>query len=184
MPHIWLANALPASITLGCMQYFKCSQPWRLQDLAAKTDTGGAAPHIPDARGVLAPAKDLVFNDAPWVPDQRARFVHARLSHQVLVVPLCYQVAGSLSTKLKPTAVAGLFAGLRPGHAACKAHQVLVPRFEQTRNGSEYHTQASSTAWSAFKACCPLTCLQSLLPHCALHGTACLSFASSISACR
>ena len=40
--------------------------------------------HIPDTRGVMAPAKDLAFNDAPWVPDQRTRFVHARLSHQVL----------------------------------------------------------------------------------------------------
>lgn len=38
---------------------------------------------VPDDKGVMGKASDLVYNDAPWVPDQRARFVHARLSHQV-----------------------------------------------------------------------------------------------------
>ena len=69
---------------------------------------------------MLAPAKDLVFNDAPWVPDQRARFVHARLSHQVLSGLFETRPRSVLSSKLEPTEVAALFADLLPQHAACK----------------------------------------------------------------
>ncbi|BDA44284.1 probable Sacsin [Coccomyxa sp. Obi] len=39
--------------------------------------------YILDSRGCLAPASDLVYNDAPWVPDQQSRFVHPKLSNEV-----------------------------------------------------------------------------------------------------
>ena len=41
--------------------------------------------YILDSRGCLAPASDLVYNDAPWVPDQQIRFVHPKLSNEVLL---------------------------------------------------------------------------------------------------
>lgn len=41
--------------------------------------------YILDFRGCLAPASDLVYNDAPWVPDQQSRFVHPKLSNEVLL---------------------------------------------------------------------------------------------------
>ena len=55
------------------------------QDLASTRATSSAAVAlmVPDAQGIMAKASELVYNDAPWVPHQRARFVHARLSHQV-----------------------------------------------------------------------------------------------------
>ena len=40
--------------------------------------------HVLDERCALAPARDLAYNDAPWVPAQQdARFVHPKLSNQV-----------------------------------------------------------------------------------------------------
>ena len=39
--------------------------------------------YVLDSRGCLAPASDLVYNDAPWVPDQQSRFVHPKLSNEV-----------------------------------------------------------------------------------------------------
>ena len=42
--------------------------------------------HILDSHSVLAPASDLVYNDAPWVPDQQIRFVHPKLSNEVCLL--------------------------------------------------------------------------------------------------
>lgn len=42
--------------------------------------------YILDSRSVLAPASDLVYNDAPWVPDQQIRFVHPKLSNEVCLL--------------------------------------------------------------------------------------------------
>ena len=41
--------------------------------------------HVLDERCALAPAGDLAYNDAPWVPAQQGdlRFVHPKLSNQV-----------------------------------------------------------------------------------------------------
>jgi hypothetical protein len=39
--------------------------------------------YILDAQGQLASAPDLVYNDAPWMPDQQARFVHSKISNEV-----------------------------------------------------------------------------------------------------
>lgn len=44
--------------------------------------------YILDSRGTLGPARDLVYNDAPWVPDQHFRFVHPKLSNEVQLVLL------------------------------------------------------------------------------------------------
>lgn len=39
---------------------------------------------VPDARGSLAPAGEMVYNDAPWLDHgQEHRFVHPKLSHEV-----------------------------------------------------------------------------------------------------
>lgn len=44
----------------------------------------GALP-VPDTRGILHPAKDLVYDDAPWLTGERPAVptVHPRLSHEV-----------------------------------------------------------------------------------------------------
>ena len=39
--------------------------------------------YILDSRGVLVPASELVYNDAPWLPDQQFSFVHPKLSNEV-----------------------------------------------------------------------------------------------------
>ena len=38
--------------------------------------------HVLDERGMLAPAGELAFNDAPWVPEQSLRFVHPKISNE------------------------------------------------------------------------------------------------------
>ena len=39
---------------------------------------------VPDARGSLALAGEMVYNDAPWLDHgQEHRFVHPKLSHEV-----------------------------------------------------------------------------------------------------
>lgn len=48
----------------------------------------GCTIYIPDVGGLLAPAKDLVFNDAPWLgAHPEIRFVHPKLSHEVPIQP-------------------------------------------------------------------------------------------------
>jgi hypothetical protein len=43
--------------------------------------------HVPDERGVLVPAGDLVYDDAPWLAaatsSAAARIVHPKISHEV-----------------------------------------------------------------------------------------------------
>eukprot|EP00884_Botryococcus_braunii_P020227 jgi/Botrbrau1/6889/Bobra.67_3s0008.1 len=40
--------------------------------------------YVPDSRGVMAPSRDLVYNDAPWLPSAASlRFVHPKISCEV-----------------------------------------------------------------------------------------------------
>lgn len=47
--------------------------------------------YILDSRGVLVPASELVYNDAPWLPDQQFSFVHPKLSNEVLLPDIACQ---------------------------------------------------------------------------------------------
>ena len=52
---------------------------------------------ILDSRGVLVPATDLVYNDAPWLPDQQFSFVHPKLSNEVvfidqIMLSICFDI--------------------------------------------------------------------------------------------
>ena len=55
--------------------------PQELSGLAA--DSGPL--FVPDERGVLTPAEQLVFNDAPWLGTQQeaAHLVHPKISFEV-----------------------------------------------------------------------------------------------------
>lgn len=44
---------------------------------------GGRQISVPDERGRLAPAEQLVFNDAPWLEAAAARTVHPKISNEV-----------------------------------------------------------------------------------------------------
>lgn len=50
-------------------------------------DVGGQQVFVPDDRGVLLPAGDLVYNDAPWLdstgPAASRRTVHPKISNEV-----------------------------------------------------------------------------------------------------
>ena len=61
---------------------------WILQQLADSGAAGGqeeAEMYVPDAAGVLRPASNVAFNDAPWLgaPDPSVVLAHPLLSHSV-----------------------------------------------------------------------------------------------------
>ena len=54
-------------------------------------DCGAQHLHVPDAQGCLAPAGDLVYNDAPWLDAATAavRTVHPNISNEARSFNLC-----------------------------------------------------------------------------------------------
>jgi hypothetical protein len=57
--------------------------------MQALSDMQVAAPQLRvlDGRGRLAPAAQLAYNDAPWMPGQALRFVHPKLSNEARALP-------------------------------------------------------------------------------------------------
>lgn len=51
-------------------------------------DVGGQQVYVPDERGCLLLAVDMVYNDAPWLdsagPSKAAPVVHPKISNEVL----------------------------------------------------------------------------------------------------
>lgn len=76
---------------------------WLVQQLADAhllAEDAGSGIHVPDAAGVLAPAGELVYNDAPWLEGfgggaglapaataSSSRFVHAKVGRCFVLYP-------------------------------------------------------------------------------------------------
>lgn len=48
--------------------------------------------YILDAQGKLAAVPELVYSDAPWMPNQDAHFVHPKLSNEVSLLLLAHRL--------------------------------------------------------------------------------------------
>ena len=57
-----------------------------------------------DERGRLAPAADVAYNDAPWMPEQAQRFIHPKLSNEAGAPPAATAPSKSM-VQLSRTAV-------------------------------------------------------------------------------
>ena len=64
-----------------------------LPQALSSMDVGGQQVYVPDERGCLLPATDLVYNDAPWLdsagPSKAASVVHPKISNEVLICQFC-----------------------------------------------------------------------------------------------
>lgn len=54
-----------------------------LQALSDMSIPGGEEPWMPNHRGVLCKAGQLVFNDMPWLEPQGLSLVHPKLAYEV-----------------------------------------------------------------------------------------------------
>ena len=79
----WAITLCPVLPALGLSLLFTI----HLQALSSM-DVGGQQVYVPDERGCLLLAADMVYNDAPWLdsagPSKAAPVVHPKISNEVL----------------------------------------------------------------------------------------------------
>ena len=80
--HMWCLEPMAA-----CLQLLSLLSVVLPQALSSM-DVGGQQVYVPDERGCLFLAADLVYNDAPWLdsagPSKAAPVVHPKISNEVL----------------------------------------------------------------------------------------------------
>ena len=90
---IQVSSRLPCCSCWSSQEHDQARMEFALQALSDMLIPGDEEPWVPNHRGVLCKASQLVFNDMPWLEPQGLSLVHPKLAYEVSRPPAHFSKA-------------------------------------------------------------------------------------------